>query len=81
MVRKLALGFTLESCRVLLALWKDKCRASADVRAIATDHLKEIEVKIAELTTMRDTLNDLMRTCMGNNRPDCPILTSVEGKE
>lgn len=48
-------------------------RASADVRAIATDHLKEIEVKIAELTAMRDTLNDLMRTCMGNNRPDCPI--------
>lgn len=79
--RTLALGFTIESSRALLALWEDKSRASADVRAIATDHLKEIEVKIADLTAMRDTLNHLMRTCMGNNRPDCPILTSLQGKE
>lgn len=79
--RTLDLGFTIESCRALLALWEDKSRASADVRAFATDHLKEIEVKIADLTAMRDTLYHVVRTCVGNNRPDCPILKSLEGKE
>lgn len=76
--RARALGFTIENCRALLALWEDKSRASADVRAIAKNHLKQIETKIADLTAMRDTLSELVRTCAGNNRPDCPILTSLE---
>ncbi len=76
--RARALGFTIENCRALLALWEDKSRASADVRVIAADHLKQIEAKIADLTAMRDTLSDLVRTCAGNDRPDCPILSSLE---
>ncbi len=79
--RARALGFTIENCRALLALWEDKSRASADVRAIAADHLNEIEVKIADLTAMRDTLTNLVHTCAGNCRPDCPILTSLGGTE
>lgn len=76
--RARALGFTIENCRALLALWEDKSRANADVRAIAKNHLKQIETKIADLTAMRDTLSELVRTCAGNDRPDCPILTSLE---
>lgn len=76
--RARALGFTIENCRALLALWEDKSRANADVRAIAKKHLKQIETKIADLTAMRDTLSELVRTCAGNDRPDCPILTSLE---
>ena len=77
--RARALGFTIENCRALLALWEDKSRASADVRSIAKDHLKQIEAKIADLTAMRDTLSDLVRTCAGDNRADCPILSSLGG--
>ena len=77
--RARALGFTIENCRALLALWEDKSRASADVRTIAKDHLKQIEAKIADLTAMRDTLSDLVRTCAGDKRPDCPILRSLGG--
>ena len=80
LARARALGFTIENCRALLALWEDKSRASADVRAIAADHLQEIETKIADLTAMRDTLTNLVQTCAGNNRPDCPILRSLGGK-
>lgn len=76
--RARALGFTIENCRALLALWEDKSRASADVRAIAKDHLTQIELKIADLSAMRDTLTVLVRTCAGNDRPDCPILSSLE---
>ncbi|WP_333713031.1 Cu(I)-responsive transcriptional regulator [Yoonia sp.] len=75
--RARALGFSIEDCRNLLALWEDKDRASADVRAIAKDHLREIEAKIADLQAMQATLSDLVRTCAGDDRPDCPILKEL----
>ena len=75
--RARALGFTIEDCRNLLALWEDTSRASADVRAIAKDHLREIEKKIADLQAMQETLSDLVRDCAGDDRPDCPILKTL----
>lgn len=77
--RARALGFSIEDCRNLLALWEDRSRASADVRAIAKQHLADIEDKIAGLVAMRDTLSELVRECAGDNRPDCPILQGLEG--
>ncbi len=75
--RARALGFSIQECRTLLALWEDKSRASSDVRRLATDHLAQIEAKIAVLAAMRDTLSHLVHCCAGNDRPDCPILTSL----
>ncbi|WP_296423088.1 Cu(I)-responsive transcriptional regulator [Yoonia sp.] len=79
LARARALGFSIEDCRNLLALWGDRSRASADVRAIAKHHLTEIETKIAGLAAMRDTLAELVQECAGDNRPDCPILKGLEG--
>lgn len=76
--RSRALGFTIEDCRTLLALWDDKDRASADVRAIAQEHLVRIENKIADLQAIRDTLSHLVRECAGDGRPDCPIIEKLE---
>ncbi|MEX1233858.1 MAG: Cu(I)-responsive transcriptional regulator [Roseovarius sp.] len=76
--RARALGFTIEDCRNLLALWDDQDRASADVRAIAQEHLSQIESKIADLQAIRDTLSHLVRECAGDGRPDCPILDKLE---
>jgi Cu(I)-responsive transcriptional regulator len=76
--RARALGFTIEDCRNLLALWSDQDRASADVRAIAKEHLSQIESKIADLQDIRDTLAHLVRECAGDGRPDCPILNKLE---
>ncbi|MEQ8898158.1 MAG: Cu(I)-responsive transcriptional regulator [Roseovarius sp.] len=75
--RSRALGFSIEDCRTLLALYEDDDRASADVKRVATEHLHQIEDKIAQLQAMRDTLNELVRTCAGDNRPDCPILKDL----
>ena len=75
--RARALGFTIEDCRTLLALYDDTSRASADVKELAQAHLQKIEEKIAQLQSMRDTLSELVQSCAGDNRPDCPILSDL----
>ena len=75
--RARSLGFSIEDCRTLLALYGDEGRASADVKAVAKQHIAKIEEKLAELTTMHDTLSHLAKSCAGDNRPDCPILADL----
>ena len=75
--RARALGFTIEDCRLLLSLYEDKTRASADVKVIARRHLDEIDAKIAQLQSMRATLSHLVACCHGDDRPDCPILADL----
>ncbi|SIN79709.1 Cu(I)-responsive transcriptional regulator [Vannielia litorea] len=79
LARARGLGFAIEDCRTLLALYEDSGRASADVKAIAQEHLAKIEAKIAELCAMRDTLTELVHACAGDHRPECPILNGLEG--
>ena len=79
--RARALGFGIEDCRKLLALYQDDGRESAQVKALAEEHLSEIEEKIADLQSMRETLRDLVRSCHGDDRPDCPILSDLAGTE
>lgn len=76
--RARSLGFSIEDCRALLALYEDDTRASADVKRIAKENLARIDRKIAELTAMRATLSHLVRKCAGDERPDCPILQGLE---
>lgn len=72
-----ALGFSLEQIRTLLALWQDKGRASKDVRAMARQHIDELDRKIADMQAMRRTLETLATRCHGDDRPDCPILDDL----
>ena len=81
LARARGLGFSVDDCRNLLALWEDQSRASADVRAIAKEHLAEIEEKIAGLQDMASTLSNLVNECAGDTRPDCPILTGLAGRK
>ena len=71
------LGFSLEEVGKLLTLWQDRQRASADVKALARQHILELELKIRELGQLRDTLQDLVEHCQGDDRPDCPILKEL----
>ncbi|MAQ82168.1 Cu(I)-responsive transcriptional regulator [Psychromarinibacter halotolerans] len=77
--RARALGFTIEDCRALLALYEDDARASGDVKRIAEGHLDQIGQKIADLEAMRATLSHLVACCHGDDRPDCPILEGLGG--
>ncbi|GAW37358.1 HTH-type transcriptional regulator HmrR [Roseovarius sp. A-2] len=75
--RARSLGFTIEDCRALLALYEDNKRARSDVKQIAQQHLDHIDAKIAELKAMRTTLGHLIESCAGDHRPDCPILEDL----
>ncbi len=77
--RARVLGFGVGDCRELLSLYRDRHRASADVKALALDRVAEIDRKIAELESMRATLNHLIERCHGDDRPDCPILEEFAG--
>ncbi|MFP6757219.1 MAG: Cu(I)-responsive transcriptional regulator [Alphaproteobacteria bacterium] len=77
--RARGLGFSVEDCRALLALYDDKERASADVKAIAEAHLARIDQKLAELATLRSALTTLVDACHGDHRPDCPIIDDLAG--
>lgn len=77
--RARSLGFSIEECRQLMALYRDRSRASHDVREIAIAHVHTIEEKIKELESMRRTLSTLVDACHGDDRPDCPILDDMAG--
>ena len=72
------LGFTLEEVGKLLALWQNGQRASADVKALASEHIDDLNRRISELVGLRDTLQALAHSCNGDERPDCPILKELE---
>lgn len=77
--RARALGFGIEDCARLLGLYRDKNRASAEVRAAAQHHIDSIRTRIAELQAMEATLTRLVTACHGDARPDCPILDDLAG--
>ena len=71
------LGFSLEEVAKLLTLWQDRQRASADVKALANEHIADLNRRIEELVSLRDTLSELVANCQGDDRPDCPILKDL----
>ena len=76
--RARSLGFSIEDCRTLLALYEDHSRASADVKSVAEAQLSRIAAKIDELRAMQAALTHLIGACAGDSRPDCPILAGLE---
>jgi MerR family copper efflux transcriptional regulator len=71
------LGFSVEQMRDLLTLWRDRDRASADVKAIARAHIAVLAEKARALAAMSETLQHLAETCHGDERPSCPIIEKI----
>ena len=71
------LGFSVMDVGALLALWRDKRRASATVKRLAEGHIAEIDRRMEELKSMRRTLTHLIERCHGDDRPDCPIIDEL----
>lgn len=73
------LGFSMPEIKALLGLWNNRRRASGDVKRLVQKHVRELDVKIAELQSMRSTLVALAEHCRGDHRPECPILEDLAG--
>lgn len=71
------LGFSMKKIKKLVSLWRNKTRASGEVKSLALSHVKKLEEKITELQSMVDTIKHLSKTCHGDNRPACPILDDL----
>ena len=79
LARSRSLGFTIEDCRALLALYEDRQRTSAEVKRVAEEHLARIDRKLTELESMREVLGRLVERCHGDDRPECPIIDDLAG--
>ena len=75
------LGFGIEEIRQLLALWQDRSRSSADVKALALARAAELRRKARELDQMRLALEHLAKCCQGDSRPNCPIIQELESSD
>jgi len=71
------LGFSIKQIEQLLGLWRNQRRPSSKVKALAQEHIAELDVRIAELEAMKRTLQALSAHCHGDDRPDCPILDGL----
>ena len=67
------LGFSVKEIGDLIKLSRDRDRASTDVRAIALNHIDEIEQRISKLNSIRRTLFNWTERYHGNDRPNYPI--------
>lgn len=71
------LGFSLQVIGQLVSLWQDRGRPSREVKALATQHIQELDNKARDLLAMKAALEHLIRRCKGDERPECPILESL----
>ncbi|AOE98145.1 MULTISPECIES: Cu(I)-responsive transcriptional regulator [Serratia] len=72
-------GFNLDECRELVALFNDPARHSADVKARTLQKVAEIEKHISELGEMRQRLLTLAEQCPGDEGAECPIINNLAG--
>lgn len=71
--------FSIDECRELLSLYQDKTRSSSEVKALTLEKMKEIDGKLEELNILKTQLSELVDSCNGDSRPDCPILDALSG--
>ncbi len=72
-------GFALAQIKALLQLWRDRERASADVKRIAIDQIAALKTRQREIETMIAGLEELTAACHGDARAACPILDGLAG--
>jgi Cu(I)-responsive transcriptional regulator len=68
------LGFSIHEIAELLNLWRNRRRPSRLVKALAEQHIRALDDKVRELLAMKGTLEQLVHSCHGDERPQCPIL-------
>jgi Cu(I)-responsive transcriptional regulator len=71
------LGFSMAQIADLLGLWSNRRRASREVKALALQHVADLEQKMREMAEMKDALESLVASCHGSDDPHCAILDDL----
>ena len=71
------LGFPISEIAELLGLWQNRKRTSRVVKRLAESHIEALEHKARALLEMKAALEQLVHSCHGDDRPDCPILETL----
>jgi len=71
------LGFTLDQVRTLLRLADDRDAPCAEVDAITTAHVTEIDRKLTDLQALRGELVRRLDSCAGSTIADCRIIEAL----
>lgn len=74
-----SMNFSIKQVEQLLALWSDTRRESRDVKAIVQAHMTELDRKMAELASMKASLEQMASRCPGDATAQCPILSKLSG--
>lgn len=76
-----AMGFGLADCEKLMSLYRDPGRASADVKALATNKLAELDDQLVRLNTLKASLESWIAHCPGDSSSNCPIIKHLSEPE
>jgi Cu(I)-responsive transcriptional regulator len=71
------LGLSIPQIAELLGLWSNRSRASREVKALAQQHVADLERKMREMAVMKDALERLIAACRGSDDPHCAILDDL----
>jgi DNA-binding transcriptional MerR regulator len=73
------LGFGLQSVRELLTLADDKEQPCEAIDAIASEKLREVKRKIADLRSLQAELSHIAGQCKHGSVSDCKIIEALGG--
>ena len=71
------LGFPIDAVRALLALADGGVASCAQARDLASKHLRDIRLKIADLRRMEQVLGDTVAACEAGDTLGCPLLETL----
>jgi len=70
-------GFTIEQCKELMSLFRDKERHSSEVKTLTLEKIAQIKQKIIALNEIVQSLEMLSDKCRGDEDPACAILDGL----
>lgn len=77
--RSRELGFTLEEIRGLLRMVDGHKYTCSQVKAVALDHVRDIQRKISDLKKLKTVLATMASKCRGGKVPECPVIDVLFG--
>ena len=75
--RARAVGFSLEVCRELLGLYKDRNRRCSQVKTLVMEKIDQVEKQLQELQALKSVLVDMAKSCAGDDSTDCKIIETL----